>query len=174
MPTAGEPASSPARTSGPAGRTSSASGRTWGYLAGAWCVLFAAVHLFWAAGGTTGLASSAGTDLAARRPVTFVLFGLWGTALLCLLGAVFCAGLARWQPSGGLRRGMTILGLLAGGLLLARGLLLEIVLLTAAGGIRSSVGPLETHWSLLLWNPWFAAGGLLLLLATRQFHRAPA
>lgn len=27
------------------------------------------------------------------------------------------------------------------------------------GGIRQSAGPLETHWSLVLWDPWFAIGG---------------
>jgi Protein of unknown function (DUF3995) len=149
----------------------SSPGWRWGYLGCAWCVLFAAVHVFWAVGGQAGLASSAGTDLAARRPVSFVVFGLWGTALLCLLGAVFCVGLSVRQPDGGWRRSIVILGLLAGVVLLARGLLLEVILLTGAGGIGSSVGPVEKHWSLILWNPWFAAGGLLLILATRQFQR---
>jgi len=87
------------------------------------------------------LASSAGIDLATRRPLPFVLFGLWGTALLSLAGAVFCVGLACWRPRGGLRQGMAILGLVADAVLLARGLLLELVLLTGAGGVASSVGP---------------------------------
>jgi S-adenosyl methyltransferase len=68
--------------------------------------------------------------------------------------------------------GTAILGWLVGTVLVARGLLLEVVLLSAAGGVASSVGPLETHWSLILWNPWFVAGGLLLLLAACQFQRA--
>lgn len=147
-------------------------GRTWGFLACAWCVLFAAVHFFWAAGGEAGLASSAGIDLATRRPVSFVLFGLWGTAVLCLVGAVFCVGLACWRPRGGRRWGMVILGLLAGAVLLTRGLLLEVVLLTGAGGVASSVGPAERYWSLILWNPWFTSGGLLLLVAARKFQHA--
>jgi hypothetical protein len=146
--------------------------RIWGQLACAWCVIFAAVHLYWATGGDAGLASSAGTALATRRPLSFVLSGLWGTALLLLMGAVLSAGLAHWRLHGGLRRGTAILGWLAGTVLVARGLLLEVVLLSGAGGVASSVGPLETHWSLILWNPWFVAGGLLLLLAARQFQRA--
>jgi hypothetical protein len=135
-------------------------------------VLFAAVHVYWAVGGSAGLASSAGADLAARRPVTFVLFGLWGVALTLLAGAAFGVGLARLRPSGWPRRGMVVLGLLVGVLLFARALLLELVLLTGAGGVASAVGPLETHWSLILWNPWFALGGLALIMATRQFQRA--
>jgi hypothetical protein len=149
-----------------------ARGRTWGYLACAWCVTFAAVHLYWAADGGTGLASSAGTELAARRPLSFVLSGLWGTALLLLTGAVLSAALAHWRPPGSRRRALAILGWLAGSLLVARGLLLEAVLLSGAGGVASSVGSLETHWSLTLWNPWFVAGDVLLLLAARRFRRA--
>jgi hypothetical protein len=32
-------------------------------------------------------------------------------------------------------------------------------------------GRRETHWSLILWNPWFIAGGALLLLAAYRFQR---
>jgi hypothetical protein len=146
--------------------------RVWAYLGCAWCAVFAALHIYWAAGGSIGLASSAGTDLATRRPPSFVLLGLWGVALLLLAGAAFSAGLAHWRPQrNGLRRGMVILGWLVGVVLLARGLLLEVVLLTGAGGVASAVGPLETRWSLILWNPWFAVGGVVLILATHQFQR---
>jgi Protein of unknown function (DUF3995) len=151
---------------GPAGART----RIWGYLACAWCAIFAAVHLYWATGGDVGLASSAGTELATRRPWSFVAAGLWGTALLLLMGAVFSAGLAHWRLRGG-RRGTAFVSWLAGIVLVARGLLVEVVLLTGAGGVASSVGSLETHWSLVLWDPWFIAGGLLLLLAARQFQR---
>jgi len=56
--------------------------------AAAWCAVFAAVHLFWAVGGTAGLASSAGQGLAERRPADFVVFGLFGVAALLLAGIV--------------------------------------------------------------------------------------
>lgn len=146
--------------------------RVWEYLACAWCVIFAVVHLYWAMGGDAGLASSAGAELAARRPWGFVLFGLWGTALVLLVGAAYGIGLAYARPRGGLRRGMVVLGLMAGAALVVRGLLLEIVLLTGAGGVASAMGPLETYWSLVLWNPWFVVGGLLLILAAHRFWRA--
>jgi hypothetical protein len=60
--------------------------RAWGYLACMWCVLFAALHIYWAAGGEAGSASSAGVDIATQRPLWFVLFGLWGVAVLLLAG----------------------------------------------------------------------------------------
>lgn len=146
--------------------------RVWAYLACAWCVIFAAVHLYWALGGDAGLASSAGVELATRRPPAFVLFGLWGTALVLLVGAAFGIALAHWRPRGGLRRGTVILGGLVGAVLFVRGLLLEVVLLTGAGGVASAIGPRETYGSLILWNPWFMLGGLLLILATHRFRRA--
>lgn len=145
--------------------------RAWGYAACAWCALFAMLHIYWAVGGEMGLASSAGPGLAARRPVAFVLLGLWGVALMLLVGAAFSVSLARWRPDGDLRRGMAIVGWLVGTVLLVRGLLLEFILLTGVGGVASSIGSVELRWSLILWNPWFALGGLALILATRQFQR---
>ena len=56
-----------------------------------WCGLFACLHLFWALGGSIGLASSAGHDLAERRPVSFVIFGLFGVALCLHLGIAVIA-----------------------------------------------------------------------------------
>lgn len=155
-----------------AGERAAGAAPVWAYLAGAWCVIFAVVHVYWATGGNAGLASSAGHELATRMPVSFVLLGLWGTALLLAAGAVLCAGLARWRPHGWAKRAMAAASWLAGALLLARGLLLEIVLPTGAGGVASSVGPSETRWSLVLWNPWFIVGGVFLLLAAHRFQRA--
>jgi len=124
-----------------------------------WCVAFAAVHVYWAVGGNVGLPSAAGVDLATRRPALFVLVGLWGTATLLLLGAGFSAGLAEGRPQ----------GRLLGVTLLARGIILELVLITGAGGIAASVGAAETRWSLVLWNPWFALGGVAFLVTAHRF-----
>ncbi|MGH3756073.1 MAG: esterase-like activity of phytase family protein, partial [Pseudonocardiaceae bacterium] len=49
-------------------------------------LLFAALHFYWALGGDAGLASVAGTELAAERPQWFVLAGLWGVGLLLVAG----------------------------------------------------------------------------------------
>jgi len=43
--------------------------------------------------------------------------------------------------------------------LVIRGLALEVLLATDTGSLRASVGPLESRWSLALWNPGFAIGG---------------
>lgn len=128
----------------------------WGKIAACWCALFAALHVYWALGGDLGLAASAGPDLAARRPLWFVLFGLWGVALLLGAGAVFCLLRHPWQR----------VGQFAGAVLVARAVLIEFVLLT---GIAEASAD-ERFWSLVLWNPWFALGGVLWLLA---FNRSP-
>lgn len=47
--------------------------------------------------------------------------------------------------------------------LVLRGLALEVLLATNAAGLRANVGLLETHWSLILWNPWFVVGGALFI-----------
>jgi len=130
-------------------------------------------------GGDIGLASSAGVDLATRRPALFVAVGLWGTALLLLLGAGFTAALARSRPRGRLRRLAVVVSWLVGVALVARGVVLELVLLTGGGGVAAAVGALEIHWSLVLWTPWFTLGGVAFLLTARRFgqrspSRAPA
>lgn len=120
-----------------------------------WCVVFALLHLFWAFGGSTGLASSAGGDIAYRRPTTFVVFGLYGVAAVLLVGAVLLRIAVEMQP--GKRRAATLILLFGVGVALAlRGIGLEAVLATNIGGVRELVGPLETRWSQILWNPWFA------------------
>jgi len=52
-----------------------------------------------------------------------------------------------------------------------RGAVLEVLLATNAAGLRASIGPLETHGSLVLWNPCFAFGGAAIIVtASRQGH----
>jgi hypothetical protein len=139
--------------------------------AGAWCALFAGLHVYWASGGNLGLASSAGHDLASRRPAAFVVFGLWGVATVLVTGAVLAmiaGGRAlsiRW-----LRVFRALMALVAAGLLL-RGGYVELALATNLGGVRQAVGPLETHWSLVLWNPWFLLGGASFGVLAVAVHR---
>ena len=125
--------------------------------------MFAVLHLFWAAGGKTALASSAGQDLADRRPAVFVLFGLVGVAVLLLAGMLLIGLLARNAGPPRLAATARALVFAAGVALCLRGIGLE-VLLSVNAGLRHDVGPLETRWSLVLWNPWFVLGGALFLL----------
>ncbi|HEY0500980.1 MAG TPA: DUF3995 domain-containing protein [Kutzneria sp.] len=129
----------------------------WGKIAACWCALFAALHVYWALGGDIGLASSAGPELAAQRPTWFVLFGLWGVAMLLAAGAAFCLLRHPWQR----------VGQFAGAILVARGVLIEFVLLAGVAEVSAE----ERLWSLVLWNPWFALGGVLWLLAFNQSPR---
>jgi Protein of unknown function (DUF3995) len=140
--------------------------------AAAWCIAFAGVHLFWALGGSVGLASSAGHDLAARRPATFVLFGLYGVALALLCSVAVLAFASTTRPSARRRRAATTLVGVVGIGLLLRGAVFEVLLGWDTGGLANRVGPLETQWSLILWNPWFTVGGALFLASAIRLRRA--
>lgn len=131
--------------------------------AAAWCAVFAALHFFWALGGSTGLASSAGRDLAQRRPTAFVVLGLCGVAALLVggIGVLWVAD-GRTGSRGWTRRAVVCVGLV-GVVLTLRGVVLEVLLWLDAGGLRTEVGALETRWSLVLWDPWFVLGGVLFL-----------
>ncbi|MDT0275252.1 DUF3995 domain-containing protein [Blastococcus goldschmidtiae] len=133
----------------------------WGYLASSWAALFALLHIFWALGAPWLLASSAGTALAADRPTWFVIAGLWGVAALLVVGAVMGVALAQRRTGGRAARFVVVLSCLGGACLLLRGVVVQVVLLTDAGGVASNVGEEQMRVSLLLWNPWFVLGGLL-------------
>ncbi|PZS01393.1 MAG: DUF3995 domain-containing protein [Pseudonocardiales bacterium] len=147
----------------------------WGLAAAAaaiWCGSFACLHLFWALGGSFGLASSAGRGLAAGRPASFVIFGLYGAALLLVIGIALIAVTQRPQAVRRLRRAASALLAVVGVGLVLRGLALEVLLATNADGLRKNVSPLETHWSLILWNPWFAVGGALFIATAIRASRS--
>ncbi len=139
--------------------------------AAAWCAVFAAVHLFWAVGGTTGLASSAGPELADRRPAGFVVFGLYGVAVLLLAGIALVMVASGGIGSLRLSRVAGVVLAVVGAALVIRGVALEVLLATDSGGLSGAVGPLETRWSLALWNPWFAIGGALFLWTAIRVRR---
>ncbi len=137
----------------------------------AWCAVFAAVHLFWAAGGTAGPASSAGPELAERRPAGFVVFGLFGVAALLLIGIALVMVASGGIGSERLSRVAAVVLAVVGVALVIRGVALEVLLATDAGSLRATVGPLESRCSLALWNPWFTIGGLLFLWTAIRVRR---
>src|SRR5438477_6689311 len=91
----------------------------WGRIACTWAVAFAALHFYWALGGSRGLSVSAG-PLAETRPTWFVAVGLWGVGLLCLVAGVLGWLLARPRPRGLFGRAVRALGWCACAVLLAR------------------------------------------------------
>ncbi|MCW7944046.1 hypothetical protein AAW14_18850 [Streptomyces hygroscopicus] len=146
--------------------------KKWGYLACGWGVLFAGLHYYWAVGGQRWLNVSAGERLAAERPAWFVITGLWGVGTLCLVGALLGLLLTRPRPHRHLRRIMRWLGWGVCGLLLVRGLTIEVLLLTDVTHMDADVSASQRAWTLALWNPWFIAGGLAFGLAAHHFGRA--
>ena len=144
--------------------------RRWGQLAAGWSLIFAVVHVFWAVGGETGLASSAGEALAASRPAWFVAVGLWGTAaLLLLVGGIGVAAAGAGSTVHSRRWAKVGAGLIAAVLLL-RSVGVEVLLVSDAGGVAEAVGRGERDASLWVWNPWFLLGGVLFALATLTVH----
>ena len=130
----------------------------WPSWSAGWCVVFAGAHLYWAVGGSVGLASSAGPGLASRRPREFVVLGLYGVAAVLLLGTVLA--LVRPVADRGQRLVAAMSAVIAAALLL-RGVGVEAALALDAGGVREAVGSTEMRASLWWWNPWFVFGGIL-------------
>ena len=146
--------------------------RRWRDIAAAWAVLFAVLHLYWALGGSVGLAESAGARLAAERPVWFVVTGLYGVAALLLVAAALGLALARGVPAGRRRWALPLVGAGVAAVLLLRAVGVELLLLTDPGYGGGNISPAQRGWSLVLWNPWFLLGGISFGLAALAARRA--
>ncbi|MET8137247.1 DUF3995 domain-containing protein [Streptomyces sp. NPDC005251] len=134
--------------------------RPWGYAACLWALIFAAAHFYWAVGGDVGLSVSAGRQLATTRPLLFVVLGLWCVGALCLVGALLPWLLAASRPRGATRLILKCLCWGIGFILLMRGISVEFLLLTDVTHLDGNVSSGQRFWTLVLWNPWFVAGGL--------------
>jgi hypothetical protein len=144
--------------------------RRWGYAAASWSAAFAALHLFWALGGSAGLAESAGARLARERPTQFVVGGLYGVAVVLAVAVVLGVALAR-SPLNSRRRWLPLLGAGVAAVLLLRAISVEALLLADAGYGDGAVSGAQRWWTLALWNPWFLLGGLLFALAALAASR---
>ncbi|MFI2759713.1 DUF3995 domain-containing protein [Streptomyces echinatus] len=149
------------------------SSRCYGLLAAGWAVAFAGLHFFWALGGEVGLDVSSGDRLASERPAWFVVGGLWGVGILCLVGAAVALGLRRRGVHGRRWRALRWLGVAISVLLLTRGLLVEVLLIAGASAV-GEISTAQKFWTLALWNPWFILGGLVFGLAARSFGKGMA
>lgn len=152
--------------------------RRWpAYAAAGWSLLFAAQSLasvlIVMAGSSWG-ADLFGADLArmAREGDVLLIVELWVAVVAKACGVPFALALLRpWA-----HRTLTVLGYVGGGLVLLYGLanLVEHVLMaTGAVAIPAGLGAHALPWHLGLWDPFWIAGGLLLLYATRN-KPAPA
>lgn len=144
--------------------------RGWGYAAAGWSAAFAALHLFWALGGSVGLAESAGSRLASERPTWFVIGGLYGVAVLLVAATGLGVVLAHGKLAGRQR----LLPLLAAGVaavLLLRAAVVEALLIADVDYGNGAVSADQRWWALVLWNPWFLIGGITFCMAAFGVNR---
>lgn len=146
------------------------SGRWAGPAAAAWAFVFAAVNVYWSAGGLAGLGtiSEAIRSRAVERHPGFVAV-LWFTALLKVLAGAL--GLALCRPWG---RSLPRWALLAAGW--GTGVLLSlygVIGLSSAAlaelGVFNAADPGTTRWYLFVWEPVWLLGGLLFIAAAWQY-----
>ena len=128
------------------------------------------LHLYWALGGTVGLAESAGRRLAEERPVEFVLGGLYCVAVALLVAAALGTALAR-VPVTGRRLLLPVLGAGVAAVLVLRAVAVHLVLLSDAGYGGGAISAAQRTWTLWVWNPWFLVGGCLFGLAALTARR---
>jgi hypothetical protein len=135
---------------------------------------YAAVSLYWAAGGTAGLSTVGGTAQAlARSGGAAAAAVIAVTVLLKTAGGLL--GLAMARPWGQHlpRRALYLAGLAGSILLIVYGAV-EVTgeALAETGAIRPAAADWTAlRWHLALWDPWFLVWGMLLATATWGYRR---
>jgi Protein of unknown function (DUF3995) len=155
------------------------------YAAASWAFVFALVSFYWALGGTVGAATNAPAitePVLAREPAAVAV--IWITGALKLLLAALALLLlwprprrvptwaSNWLP----RRlligtGWVVTALMAGYEGLAS-LVQHALMVAGVLDIPAGLGETSARWHLVLWDPWWLLGGVLLGLATWVFQRA--
>lgn len=162
----GDTRAGPAGRAGPTGRIEAPAG--WpAYAAAGWMVLFGAVHVYWALGGTAGLPAG----FSVRDSVAFLVVDLVAVPL-CGLGAVLALALVR--PFGRrVRRWMLLAAAWATtALLTLHALPAMVVLLGLAVGVLDAELDERDRLSLFLYEPYWLLGGILFGLATVSGQRS--
>lgn len=138
--------------------------RLWCWAAGAWSVLFAAPHFYWAAGGRAGLGSQAAAADAALAQTWFAAYNL-AAGGLGVLGAVLAFTLSKRWGAGRWRRWLLAAAALAAAVLVLRGVVgLTLLVRDFEGAVLNGhVPPI-----LLAIEPWFVLGGLTFGLMARE------
>jgi hypothetical protein len=136
---------------------------------------YAAVSLYWAAGGTAGLGTVGGVAARMARSGGAVAVGvIVVTVLLKTAGGLVALAMVRPWGQRLPRRALGLAGL-AGSVVLvlygAAGVTGEALVETGAIRPSSPVDWTALRWHLGLWDPWFLAWGLLLAIATWGYRR---
>jgi hypothetical protein len=145
------------------------------YAASAWAFAFAAMSLYWAAGGTFGVGTQADSirELAVTRPAWFVAT-LWVTGVMKATAGLIALALVRpWGRAIPPRMvvvaawGTGVLLALYGGANLAVRAMMGLGVLSTPESMRSAAA----RWHLLVWDPWWLLGGILFCAAAWTYPR---
>ncbi|HWE64116.1 MAG TPA: DUF3995 domain-containing protein [Chloroflexota bacterium] len=150
---------------------------TWaGYAACAWALVFAGLSFYWAVGGTVGsdtIGPALTRPVAAGDPAWIAL--LWATGVLkVLLGILALALVCPW---GRLLPRLPLLVTVWGAsavMALYEGLASLVQHALMAAGVvdvPQGLGETAMRWHLLLWDPWWLLGGILLGVAAWGYQR---
>jgi len=143
------------------------------HAAMAWTVLFAGMSFYWAMGGMMGTRSLGGAIYQKALEQDRAFAGVvWATGFVKLAGVLPLAGLlaARLRPA--FRKALSILCLLAGGLMILYGLGNFVTISLAALGVLAfDLEPYAAAWRLAFWEPFWMLGGVLYVLAGREGER---
>ena len=137
------------------------------YLACAWALIFAVPSFYWAAGGTFGL-STLGEEITNLQSESWFAIFVWLTAFVKVaLGIVVLmllkiykhtlfnklARIAVWTAG--------IVCIVYGSLNLSARLIMSLGLIPTPDAMHSTAAT----WHLILWDPWWMLGGILLVMA---------
>jgi succinate dehydrogenase hydrophobic anchor subunit len=145
--------------------------RAWAVAVTGWSLVFAAPHLYWAAGGRAGLGAEASAADAALASGWFLGYDL-SAAALAVAGAALAWWLVRSDDVPGSRadRWLHRLLLVAAVVLLVRGAVGVVLLLTSPGDDPGS----STPAILVAVEPWFLLGAVCYGGLWRALRPRPA
>lgn len=143
------------------------------FMATMWSILFMIVSIYWAFGGKLGLETLGESITTSASQPVFIWF-VWLTAAMKLGAAIVAIALCYKWKHRQIRMISLMTGFFVGTLCLLYGLanvvvraLMALDLISTPEAMYSSAA----FWHLVLWNPWWIAGGVLFLAASVTAYR---
>jgi len=143
------------------------------FAAAAWAFVFAAMSFYWALGGRLSVGTQAVSIREQIDDPDFIAV-LWATGILKVLAGLIALALVRRWDGRTSRRMLLVAAWVTAGILLLYGGLGWIQSLLWEIGVQDipvSVGARAARWKLIFWDPFWILGGVLFLVAVRQFHQ---
>ena len=133
---------------------------------------YAAISVYWAAGGTWLLNTVAGTlEQQGRAGNLGIILAVWAAAVLKIIGAIAplaAVGVIPGQATTAWRRPMRVLAWLEAAVLTIYGLVLTGAGLLGQSGVIAPAASADHRalaWHAYLWDPWFLLWGVLVTAA---------